>query len=316
MAAAPTGEADETQNARPAIARAMEYLDGPGAGLVKGASCTNCHHAPLRTWALREAAEAGLPVDRDQLQAAEADQVKKVIELQDAYRDKQWGHSLSAFLVLGAGEKSPATETESASALREILLTEQTADGSWKAANQFASQRRPQRDADQAQTLWSLLALDRLESSDRSQAAHQRAGEWLASVEPGKTIDVRALRVAAELRWGTPQRAEALLAELVAAQHAYGGWGWQPDDPSDAWATGLALYALSLAGDRAPRPAQDRGREFLIGAQQADGSWTVEGKLSKDSKMATYFGAAWAIIGLSRTMPSDSPNPETQAAAR
>jgi squalene-hopene/tetraprenyl-beta-curcumene cyclase len=286
------------------LAKALEYLDGPGADLAKNSSCINCHHAPLRAWALREAALAGLPVDANRLQEAVAEQVKKVIDLRDNYRDKQWGHSLSAFFALSAPDKAPPDwEKESAGALREILLAEQGADGSWKAANQFAGQRRPQRDADQAQTLWSLLALDRMESSDESRAAHQRATEWLASVEPGKTIDVRALRVAAELRWGTPERAEALLAELTSAQHDDGGWGWQPDDPSDAWGTGLALYALSLAGDRASAPAIDRARGFLIAAQQADGSWTVEGKLSKNSKMATYFGAAWAIIGLSRTMP-------------
>ena len=35
------------------------------------------------------------------------------------------------------------------------------ADGSWKAANQFAKERRPKNDAQEVQTMWSVLALSR-----------------------------------------------------------------------------------------------------------------------------------------------------------
>ena len=46
--------------------------------------------------------------------------------------------------------------------------------------------------------------------------------------------------------------------------------------PSDAYATGQAIVALSENGaDRASQSAIDRGLEYLRKAQAADGSWHV-----------------------------------------
>jgi squalene-hopene/tetraprenyl-beta-curcumene cyclase len=299
-AAADPGTADAH---RQVLERAIGFMDGAGAELERGESCINCHHAPLRAWAVSEAAAAGLPVDAELLRATTEEQVSQLLELKDAYRAQQWGHSLASLFVIGATEaKSAALGGDTVGRLREIIVAEQAADGSWHPAQQFGNQRRPKRDANQAQTLWSLLALAGIEPDGQPSAAHRRAAEWLDATEPGTTIDVRALRLAAELRFGTPERSGELLAELIASQQADGGWGWQPDDASDAWATGMALYALDLAGAAAPAAAVQSARDFLASTQREDGSWLVEGRLTGNSDMSSYFGTAWAIIGLSRTL--------------
>lgn len=289
---------------REVITNALTYLDAGGAELEKDASCLNCHHAPLRNWAVRDALRLGLEVDVQALDDITNSQLTKLAQLKDGYRSQQWGHSLATLYLLGAnddqGQSLPAAVAHD---LAQIILSEQTPDGTWKAAQQFANQRRPQRDAHQAQTMWSILALANLPADEEAGQARERAIQWLRSTEPGTTIDSRSLRILVEQRHGKPEVVDQLVAELLQAQHPDGGWGWQPDDPSEAWPVGLALYALGSLEDRTPTEAIAKAQAFLASTQRDDGSWLVGGKLTKNSAMSSYFGTAWAIIGLCRTVP-------------
>ncbi len=149
--------------------------------------------------------------------------------------------------------------------------------------------------------MWSVLGLSRVKSDNA--VARKRGLEWIKSIEPGTTIDARALRLLIEQEFGQPESMQTLLKQLLDTQHADGGWGWQPDDPSGAWATGLAMYALSeVKTDQRLESHMIRARDFLLKTQQEDGSWFVEGKLTKNAKMSSYFGTVWAVVGLSRTL--------------
>lgn len=300
---APATETGSAADYRQVVANAMKYLDAGGAELEKDASCINCHHAPLRGWALREASRVGLTVDLKALRDTTAVQLQKLLELKDDYRGKQWGHSLSTFYVLsGIDDGAEPMPKDVVANLSQMIVAEQTPEGVWKAAQQFGNQRRPKKDADQAQTMWTILALSRLDSHDGAAAARERAAQWLSTTEPGTTIDVQVLRLIVEQRLGKPERAAELAIKLVESQHEDGGWGWQPDDNSEAWPVGLVLYALSTPGDNAPVAAIEKAKTFLAKTQKEDGSWLVEGKLTKNSQMSSYFGTAWAIIGLSQTL--------------
>jgi squalene cyclase len=76
-------------------------------------------------------------------------------------------------------------------------------------------------------------------------------------------------------------------AAVVGAQRSDGGWAPLTDLPSDAYATGQALYALANGG---AVPAADlafqRGIRFLLSTQRADGSWHV---VSRAVKFQPYF---------------------------
>lgn len=77
--------------------------------------------------------------------------------------------------------------------------------------------------------------------------------------------------VADEARIGEAR--DALLGE----QRADGGWSQLPTLESDAYATGLALFALHQGGRIvASHQSFRRGIDYLLGTQFADGSWFVQ----------------------------------------
>jgi hypothetical protein len=52
-----------------------------------------------------------------------------------------------------------------------------------------------------------------------------------------------------------------------------------------------------VAGVPSSESAVQRAQSFLVKTQQKDGSWAVGGR------NVTYFGSAWAAIGLMRSLP-------------
>lgn len=73
-------------------------------------------------------------------------------------------------------------------------------------------------------------------------------------------------------------------------QNSDGGFGYNKGEPSNAFATGQALYALRLAGHSDGDTGIKKGTSWLLQQQQADGGWGGSG-----------FGKAeamWAVLGL------------------
>ena len=58
-------------------------------------------------------------------------------------------------------------------------------------------------------------------------------------------------------------------------QEASGGWSQFARTDPDAYATGLSLYALHVAGVPATDAAYRKGVAFLLGTQYQDGPWLV-----------------------------------------
>jgi squalene-hopene/tetraprenyl-beta-curcumene cyclase len=167
--------------------------------------------------------------------------------------------------------------------------------------------------------------------------ARDKALAWLESVEPGQpgaaggtiyegkptgnpdTLNERlVLRLLVARKFGKPGNADEILKELLARQAADGGWNANPEQhqPSDAFATGQSLYALCLGGggDDKVKAAVGRACKLLLTKQEKNGSWTVpstafhppSGKPGRDKRtdaVYTYWGSAWAILGLLHTLP-------------
>ena len=95
-----------------------------------------------------------------------------------------------------------------------------------------------------------------------------------------------------------------------------------PELRSDAFATGQSLYALSLAGFTAERPEIQRGIDFLVAAQKADGSWPMISRSTPDGSPGsaklltpiTCAASSWATLGLARLVPNGGPVPNAGAA--
>ena len=74
---------------------------------------------------------------------------------------------------------------------------------------------------------------------------------------------------------------------LIQMQRPDGGWAPRAGFPSDAYATGEALYALNVAGGMSTSdPVFRGGLEYLLDTQHEDGSWLVR---SRSVKFQPYF---------------------------
>ena len=78
---------------------------------------------------------------------------------------------------------------------------------------------------------------------------------------------------------------------LRRAQRPDGGWGIQPDAPSEADSTGAALQGLVAAGSRGAATA--RGADWLRKAQRGGGGWALG-----SSGVVNSQSTAWAVQGL------------------
>jgi hypothetical protein len=136
----------------------------------------------------------------------------------------------------------------------------------------------------------------------------RRAARWLETSAPRSTNEL-AWQLPG-LRRGNDPTARTALRELLAMQRQDGGWAQTSYWRSDAYGTGLALYALHQAGVPSEKFAYQRGVYYLLDTQQPDGSWHVA---SRSPKFQPYFesgfphgqdqwisqaGTAWAAIAL------------------
>jgi hypothetical protein len=126
----------------------------------------------------------------------------------------------------------------------------------------------------------------------------RRAEEWLTlqgkrmSDEGGGIQDVdHAIIGLVAAGAGSGDKLIAALARVVEkAQNPDGGFGYHKGEPSNAFATGQALYALRLASRSDGDSVVRKGTAFLLKTQEQSGGWGGGG-----------FGKAeamWAVLGL------------------
>jgi hypothetical protein len=142
--------------------------------------------------------------------------------------------------------------------------------------------------------------------------ALSKAIAWLDAAKPSDLNQDKALKLLLEVRSAKPRKAmQPAIDDLLALQRADGGWSQTAERPSDAFATGQALYVLSLAGETAERPGIKRGIDFLLATQAPDGSWPVTSRATPDGRPGsaklltpiTCAASSWATLGLARLAP-------------
>ena len=191
----------------------------------------------------------------------------------------------------------------------------QEPDGSWPA---FETRRPPMATGKYqtaALSIYSLKAYGPPAEKASTDKSIARATAWLEAAKPTTTQD-RAFHLMG-LVWGNanPSAIAAATKALVGAQRADGGWSQLPELGSDAYATGQALYALSLSG-KVPTggPVYQKGTKYLLRTQAPDGSWHVK---TRSIWLQPYFesgfpyghdqwisaaGTSWAVMALSQTV--------------
>ena len=115
----------------------------------------------------------------------------------------------------------------------------------------------------------------------------RRAVAWLRSSTP-LTAEDRSFRLLG-LSWGSAGATirQHAAGDIMTLQRPDGGWSQREEMASDAYATGLALYALTESGSVPGSSSTfQRGMSYLLSTQRADGSWFVR---SRSPKFQPYF---------------------------
>ena len=162
-----------------------------------------------------------------------------------------------------------------------------------------------------------VLGLDSLDQpSQEAIACRDKGLMWLKRTPPnGQNPPVSsewyATRLLIEKRFGDPKQVEAVREKILAAQQPDGGWGWLRADKSDAFGTGVSVYALSQVGIPNSHPAIQKAWRFLIETQTGDGSWIVNGTKNgtkdKPHPFSSFWGSTWALLGLCHSLPVHDP---------
>jgi hypothetical protein len=151
----------------------------------------------------------------------------------------------------------------------------QQPEGNWRGGGS----RPPLTFDDFTTTAYMIHALDTyaapVEAADTA-ARIDRARTWLLNARPQRTQE-RAFQVLG-LAWSHADRGaiETAVRGLQTMQRTDGGWSQLPALESDAYATGIALYAMYEARVPTTHDAYRAGLKHLLSTQAPDGTWHVK----------------------------------------
>jgi squalene cyclase len=307
--------------ARQAAERGLAFLLNDAAKWRKERHCATCHHGTMTVWVLSEAKRHGFAVD-DEIVMGMTEWAMERLENIDKPRDTRPGWKMvstpAVFLAVMAVADSNQNLISSVD-LRRIaghLMRHQETDGSWAWSSAPAQNRPPPVfESDEVVTLLADLALGQGAEADTIEKnpvreSRARAAAWLEKQKPGASTQSRALQLYRDVCARKPlKELETGVKRLLTLQHADGGWAQEQALRSDGFATGQALYFLGLTGVEKDRTEIQRAVAFLVRTQKKDGSWPMTSRAHSGAKPMTnpvpitYFGSAWATMGLMRSLP-------------
>jgi ankyrin repeat protein len=338
-AAVTAGGDGPRRSPRQAVQVSLKALQNSMKEFTQRTGCVSCHHEGLGRMATGAAQERGFAIDTA-VARAQAERLNGAVTgmrplhlkaLTDPNTMKQvplieiaevaTGYT---FMLAGlAAQKQPANEGTAAMAM--VLARQQAPNGAW----QFSLPRVPMQSSFFTTTAMAIQALRTY--GPRAHAAEvakrlQRAKEWLLTA-PTETSEDRSYRLLG-LKWVGTSREERqrALDELRAEQRPDGGWSQTAGLQSDAYATGQALYALTVGGGLpVTDPVFQRGAQFLLRTQDEDGTWFVHKRAIPvnnyfdaafphgESQYSSFNATCWASMALVQTINASQPRPRQAA---
>lgn len=296
------------------IDRGLAFLAKDAVAWKNEHGCASCHHASLVVWSMREAKQHGYAIDEPLL----SDLTRWMAESGDGKfglaRPASAPHAASPkaiwfALALGLDAKPDSVSQDGMKLLLKTVKSEQTENGSWSA---WPETRPPIfGESDESLTALAVMALlpEAGTGESAAQTARNRGVRWLTETKSDDDPQSIALRLVLWTRLARPAEEWRPLAQRIKErQNADGGWSQAREMPSDAWATGQALYALAHARAQSDESVIARARDFLVKTQCDDGSWPMTsrpvkagGEGSQSLIPITGAGSAWAVLGLVRS---------------
>lgn len=306
-----------------AAERSMALLETSSQKFFKGSGCVSCHHQNAAGLAAGEARAKGLRFDA-KASAARIEMLKDgpppplLLERMDIGVPEIFASTLAA---LAAENVPPNLVTDMIAA--NIAAT-QAPDGSWHTQNGVGD-RPPTAEGGitrAALCIRSLTVYGPPARVGEMNARIAKARQWLLAAKP-VTAEDRNMQLLG-LRWADADAAtlKKLAIAILAQQQADGAWRQHGGVATDAYATGQSLYVLAKAGGVPPTDlAYQRGVNYLLATQNANGSWRVT---SRAPKFQAYFNSGfpfggdqwisawatgWATMALAQAVPATTGRP-------
>jgi ankyrin repeat protein len=273
-----------------ALARSMTLLESSSAEFFKKSLCVSCHHQPLIARTQAMARLAGIPVNEKAAKEQLSQIATQWVGPQEEFLQGLFpggGANRLAEMLLGLKASNYPADSITDSAVVAVALS-QKPDGRW--ASGEVQLRPPLTESDIAATARILRVLQEYSIPARKQEFLKRAVRaqaWLKTVKVIRTED--AYMRLSGLKWSGASDADLRNAAktVLALQRPDGGWGNNPNMPSDAYETGNAMVALAESKTiRVTDDTYQRGIQYLLSTQFPDGSWHVR---SRAIKFQPYF---------------------------
>jgi ankyrin repeat protein len=304
-------------DARVALSRAVARVLEVAPKFREQTGCISCHHNALPALAAAVTRKKGIGVNEPQAR-------KNVEDILAFFRAASPRMMLSdaaiggEAITAGYAQMALAAEGHPLDTVTAVtthwLLARQMTDGQWLGNG---IDRPPSEYSTISHTALAAGGLRAYELPGRREEIREslrRAQRWLLSA-PTASAEERGMRLMGLVWTNAPRsRIDEAIAEIRARQEPGGGWSQTGRTDADAYATGLSLYALHLAGV----PADDayrKGVAFLLATQYPDGAWLVR---THSFPVQRYFesgfpfgrhqwisaaGTSWASLAIAQVLP-------------
>lgn len=263
-----------------AAERGVRILETAARNYPEHRDCFACHHQTLPLLALREARRIGIKID-EPLFANTVKFVRDHFEQQaDEMRSGNGvpGRALAVAYGAWSFELADVPAPDSLRrAMAMYVVWRQETDGRWRPS----AFRPPAEQSHVSNTALALRALQPLFSEDAewsvtAMATQRRALQWLDQ-QPCDLQEDLVFRLWSLTWFGDDAtRRREFLDRIAKRQRDDGGWSAERDFSSEAYSTGMTLFALLDNGVAADSPMITKAAEYLMKTQQPDGSWFVE----------------------------------------
>jgi ankyrin repeat protein len=281
--------AADTPDLGTAVDRSVALLEKSMATYFVGSGCYGCHAQVVTDFAIAAARAKGVTVDEKAINARRL-QTTVFLNLSGPSFMERQDLPGSPDIILFPLE-SLARTGYAPDRVTDFLVAQMAAmqwpEGRWHLG---AFSRTPIEDGDFTRTALGIRALKTYGTPGRAlemKARIERAKQWLLHNQPLTTEDYDMRMVGVASAGSDPATLRSFAKPILDRQRADGGWAQRDELSSDAYATGMTLWALAEAGMVKPSGGvYQRGAKFLLATQAADGSWHVA---SRALKLQPYF---------------------------
>jgi len=289
----PRHRADAAARLRPAlrdaVQRSIGLLEKSSAEYFVKSGCPGCHAQIITNFAVAAARTKGISFDEKLAKDRMQQLTSPLGPVGPALMEGRDPIGIAPEPILFGAEalaQSGYPPDRGTDLMVAAIAAHQQQDGNWH----VLTARTPIVDGDFTSTALGIRALKVYGTPGRAAELKQRidrAKQWLLKTTCVSTED-RDMRLVGVASAGADREVLKRLAKpILAHQRTDGGWAQRDELESDAYATGMTLWALAEAG--IVEPQQDvyqRGVRFLLSTQRADGSWYVA---SRAVKIQPYF---------------------------